>query len=73
MPSRFHHDALFKQGRDVIGEGLGTANVGNRDLGAAVAQKKGRRQARFTQADDQNFLAFELHHGLYSSGCVATC
>ena len=58
----FDVDALFEQGGNVFGEGFGAADVGDGDLGAAAAQKQGRGQAGFTQADDQYLFAFELHH-----------
>ncbi len=37
VAARFHHDALFEQGGNVLGQRLGAAHVGNRDLCAAVA------------------------------------
>ena len=56
------HDALFKQGGNVFGEGFGAAHVGDGDLRAVAAQKQCRGQAGFAQSDDQNFFAFEFHH-----------
>ena len=64
MAAGFDHDALFEQGGNVFGEGFGAADVGDRDLGAAAAQKQGRGQAGFAQSDDQNLFAFEFHHGI---------
>ena len=58
----FDVDALFKQGGNVFGEGLGAADVGDGDLGSAAAQKEGGGQAGFAQSDDENLFAFELHH-----------
>ena len=55
-------DALFEQRGNVLGQGLGAADVGDGDLGAAAAQKQRRGQAGFAQSDDQNLLAFEFHH-----------
>jgi len=57
-----HHDALFEEGRNILGERLGAAYVGDGDLRAAMAQKQGRRQTGFPQSHDQNLLAFEFHH-----------
>src|SRR5215472_2505651 len=42
---------------------VGAANVRNRNLGAAAAQKQGGGQPRLPQADNQYLLAFQLHHG----------
>ena len=58
------HDSLFEQGGNVLGKGFGAADVRNRDLGAATAQKQCRGQTGFSQSDDQNFFAFEFHHGI---------
>ena len=59
----FDVDALFEQGGNVFGQRFGAADVGDGDLGSAAAQKNGRGQAGFAQSDDENFFAFELHHG----------
>jgi hypothetical protein len=56
------HDALFEQRGNLLGQRLGAAHVGDRDLRAAAAQKQRRRQTGFSQSDDQNFFAFEFHH-----------
>ena len=58
------HDSFFEQGGDILGQRLGGAHVGDRDLRALVAQKQGRGQAGLAQPHDQNLLAFELHHHL---------
>ncbi len=60
----FDVDALFQQRGNVFGQGFGAADVGDGDLGAVAAQKDSRGQAGFAQSDDENFFAFEFHHGV---------
>ncbi len=62
MPAGLHHDALFEQRRDIFGQRLGAAHVGDGYLRTLAAQKQGRRQTGFPQPHNQNFFAFELHH-----------
>jgi hypothetical protein len=57
----FDHDAVFEKGGNLSGESGGGAHVGDGDLCSASAQKKSCRKAGFTEADDENFFAFQLH------------
>ena len=66
MAASLHHDALFEQRRNILGQRLGRAHIGDSDKCAAVAQKQGRCQTGFSQSHDQNLLTFEFHHsGLF--------
>ncbi len=65
-----HHDALFEQGGNLLGQRLGAAHVGDRHLRAAAAQKQRRRQPGFSQSHDQNLFAFEFHHRVLSFGLL---
>ena len=63
-----HHDALFHQGGDLLGQRLGAAHVGDSHVSAAPAQKQRCRQTGFSQPDDQDFFAFEFQHRVFSFG-----
>jgi len=56
MATRLNHDALFKQGRDILGQRLGAAHVGHSNLRTLVAQKQGRRQTDFPSPTTRTFL-----------------
>src|ERR1035437_10192738 len=62
------HNARLNQGRNLLGQRLGRAHVGDRDLRATAAQKQRCRQTGFSQSDDQNFFTFEFQHRVLSSG-----
>ena len=68
MAAGLHHNALFKQRGDVLGQCLGAAHIGDRHLRALAAQKQRRREAGFPQSHYQNLLAFQIQHRYQSPG-----
>ena len=64
MAAGFDHDPRFEQGGNLLGQRLGAARFGDRDLRALPAQKQRGGEARLAQPNDQYSFAFSDCHRL---------